>query len=317
MPGNDVAAAPAPGRMAAAEFRSLRQRLRDQLPWGPDDRRGALNYITSAERLDAVSEVRLGRTASLAAPVEHRTLPDDPDPARHVMTGGLGADARRGLAFAMDRIAMNIHGNVDSHIDALCHVIFDGELYNGVHADTVTESGAAELSIGIAAGGIVSRGVLLDIPRILRVQWLEPGDAVNPDDLLAAERSQGVRMRRGDVVLIRVGHRQRRTELGPWNVSDIRAGLHPSVLLLLAERQVAVLGSDGNSDTAPSLVEGVNFPVHVLAINTLGLMLMDYLDFRDLAPACDEAKRWSFLCVIAPLHLPRGTGSPVNPIALL
>jgi hypothetical protein len=120
-----------PGQMTETEFRSLHGRLRGQLPWGPDDRRGALNYITSAEILAALGEVTLGRTMSLAAPVEHWAAADNPDPARHQMTGPLGADAGPGLAFSMDWIAMNIHGNADSHLDALCHVIFDGTLYNG------------------------------------------------------------------------------------------------------------------------------------------------------------------------------------------
>src|SRR5207253_11457148 len=131
-----------PGPMTETEFRSLYERLRGQLPWGPDDRRGALNYITPAEILAALGEVTLGRTVSLAAPVEHRPAADNPDPAQHQMKGPLGADAGPGLAFSMDRIAMNIHGNADSHIDALCHVIFDGKLYNGVAADTVTATGA-------------------------------------------------------------------------------------------------------------------------------------------------------------------------------
>ena len=85
----------------------------------------------------------------------------------------------------------------------------------------------------------------------------------------------------------------------------------------LAERRVAALGSDGNSDTAPSVVDGVAFPVHVLAINAMGLHLLDYLQVDDLLAACQAAGRWSFLCVIAPLRLPGGTGSPVNPIAIL
>ena len=140
-----------PGPMTETEFRSLYERLRGQLPWGPDDRRGALNYITQAEILAALGEVTLGRTVSLAAPVEDRPAADNPDPARHQMTGPLGAGAGPGLAFSMDRIAMNIHGNADSHVDALCHVIFDGTLYNGVAADTITAGGAAELSIGVAA----------------------------------------------------------------------------------------------------------------------------------------------------------------------
>jgi kynurenine formamidase len=315
-PGADPATRP-PGRMTETEFRSLYERLRGQLSWGPDDRRGALNYITPAKILAALREPTLGRTISLAAPVEHRPAADNPDPARHEMRGPLGAEAGPGLAFSMDRIAMNIHGNADSHVDALCHVIFDGKLYNGVAADTVTATGAAELSIAIAADGIVSRGVLLDVPRCRGVPWLEPGDHVTVADVLAAEEDQRVRIGPGDIVLVRVGHRRRRTEQGPWDAAAARAGLHPDVLPLLAERQIAALGSDGNNDTAPSAVTGVDFPVHVLTVNALGLHLMDYLQFTELRQVCEQIGRWSFLCVIAPLRLPTGTGSPVNPIAIV
>jgi len=310
-------ATPAPGRMTEAEFRSLYDRLRARVPWGPDDRRGALNYITPAEVLAACGQVRLGRTVSLAAPVEDWPTADNPDPAQHQMKGPLGADAGPGLAFSLDRITMNIHGNADSHVDALCHVIFDGKLYNGVPAETVTATGAAELSIAVAAHGIIGRGVLLDVPRSRGVPWLEPGDHVTEADLLAAERDQDVRVGRGDIVLVRVGHRRRRAELGAWDAAAARAGLHPALLALAAERQIAALGSDGNNDTAPSVTDGVDFPVHVLAVNALGLHLMDYLEFHDLAPLCEREGRWSFLCVIAPLRLPTGTGSPVNPIAIL
>ncbi|HLI36621.1 MAG TPA: cyclase family protein [Streptosporangiaceae bacterium] len=306
----------APRRMTEAEFRSLYGRLRAQVPWGPDDRRGAANYITPAEVLAACGQVRLGRTVSLAAPVEDWATADNPDPAQHQMKEPLGADAGPGLSFSMDRIAMNVHGNADTHIDALCHVIFDGELYHGVPAETVTEAGAAELSIAVAADGIVGRGVLLDVPRSRGVPWLEPGDHVTEADLLAAERDQGVRVGRGDIVLVRVGHRRRRSEQGPWDAAAARAGLHPHLLPALAERQIAALGSDGNNDTAPSAADGVGFPVHVLAVNALGLHLMDYLQFDQLAPLCEREGRWSFLCVIAPLRLPTGTGSPVNPIAV-
>jgi kynurenine formamidase len=303
--------------MTEEQFRSLYERLRDQVPWGSDDRRGALNYLTPATVLAALSEVRLGHTVSLAAPVEDWPTADNPDPAQHEMKGLLGADAGPGLSFSMDRIAMNIHGDADTHLDALCHVIFDGELYNGVAADTVTEAGAAELSVAVAANGIVGRGVLLDVPRSRGVSWLEPGDHVTADDLLAAERDQGVRVGQGDIVLVRVGHRRRRAERGPWDASAARAGLHPTLLTAAAERQIAALGSDGNNDTAPSTADGVDFPVHVLAVNALGLHLMDYLQFDELAPLCEREERWSFLCVIAPLRLPTGTGSPVNPIAIL
>ena len=302
--------------MTEAEFRSLYERLRRQVPWGPDDRRGALNHLGPAQIRAAASEVRLGRTVSLAAPIEHHASADNPDPAQYrmVQTPGAAAD---GLEFAADRIAMNIHGNADSHIDALCHVAFDGTLYNGVPASAVTAAGAVELSIASAADGIAGRGVLLDVPRLRGVPWLEPGDHVTPGDITAAERDQGVRISQGDILLVRVGHQRRRKERGAWDAAATRAGLHPSVMSLLAERQIAVLGSDSNNDTAPSVAEGVEFPVHVLAINALGLELLDYLEFDGLVRLCEEAGRWSFLCVIAPLRLPTGTGSPVNPIAIL
>jgi len=308
--------APPAGRMTEAGFRALYDQLRGQVRWGADDRRGALNQIEAAQVQAAAAEVKLGRTVSLAAPIEYQVSADNPDPAQHRVVQAPGTDGP-GLEFAADRIAMNVHGNVDSHIDALCHVSFDGHLYNGIPADVVTAAGAAELSIAVAASGIVSRGVLLDVPRSRSVPWLEPGDHVTIDDLLAAEHDQRVRMGKGDILLVRVGHRRRRREQGPWDAAAARAGLHPTVLPLLAQRQVAVLGSDGNNDTAPSVVDGVEFPIHVLAINALGMHLLDYLQLDELTGVCERAGKWSFLCVIAPLRLATGTGSPVNPIAVL
>ena len=304
-------------QMTNREFRELYERLRRRNPWGPEDRRGALNHLTPQVVLDAVQLPTVGRTISLAAPIEDWPTADNPNPAQHVMTTESDAALHHGLSFSMDRIAMNIHGNADSHIDALCHVVFDGKLYNGVSASTVTEEGASELSIAIAENGIVGRGVLLDIPKSRGVRWLEPGDHVTEADLLGAEDTQGVRISRGDIAFVRVGHRRRRKERGPWDAAAARAGLHPSVLPLLAEREIAALGSDGNNDTAPSAVSGVDFPVHVLAVNALGLHLFDYLNFTSLAPACAAIGRWTFLCIVAPLRLPTGTGSPVNPIAIL
>jgi kynurenine formamidase len=310
--------------MTEASFRELYDRLRASRPWGPEDRRGALNYLTPAEVVAAMGEVRLGRTVSLEAPVEDQVTKDNPDPARHPMTGTADDAKPSGVSFAMDRIEMNVHGNADSHMDALCHVMYDGTLYNGVPAGTISSKGAAELTIEVAKDGVVGRGVLLDIPRLRGVPWLEPGDFVTADDLVAAEQAQQVRVGRGDLLFVRVGHRRRRNELGPWDAASARAGLHPAAMEFVADRQIAVLGSDSNNDTAGSnndpagnAADQVDFPVHVLAINALGVHLLDYLQFGELVPACEEAGRWSFLCVVAPVRLQGGTGSPVNPIAIL
>ena len=312
-PGNSERA-PA---LDAAAFSALYQRLRRATPWGPDDRRGGLNYITPDKVMAAAAEVRLGRTVTLEAPIETHAAPDNPEPAMDEMTGTGDQADPGGLTFARDRLTMNVHGNADSHIDALCHVMYHARLYNGVPADTVTAHGATELTIELASNGIVGRGVVLDIPRLHGVPWLEPGDHVTNDDLARAEEAQRVRVGEGDLLFVRVGHRERRNALGPWDSAATRAGLHPTAMEFVAERKVAALGSDSNNDTSPSAAEGVDFPVHVLALNAMGLHLLDWLQFDDLIPICADAGRWSFCCVIAPLRLEHGTGSPVNPIAIL
>jgi kynurenine formamidase len=304
--------------VGAAEFRALYERLQHVPPWGPADRRGALNHLTPDRVLAAAGEIRLGRTVSLAAPIETDLTLDQPEPAIHDMKGRPGEDADpEGLTFAQDRLGINVHGDADSHIDALCHAMYLKTLYNGVPAAAVTRHGADELSIEVARDGIAGRGVLLDIPRLRGVSWLEPGDLVTAEDLAQAAAAQRVTVGPGDLLFVRVGHRRRRGELGPWDAAAARAGLHPEALEFVAEREVAVLGSDSNSDVSPSVAEGVSHPVHVLAINALGLHLLDYLQFEDLVPLCERAGRWSFFCVIAPLRLPRATGSPVNPIAIV
>jgi len=137
------------------------------------------------------------------------------------------------------------------------------------------------------------------------------------EDLEAAEREQRVSVAEGDILLVRTGHSRRLAELGPWNTPESKAGLHPTALRFLASRAVAALGSDGNSDTAPSTTDGVDFPIHALAIAAMGLHLLDYLQFEELAVVCERARRWEFLFVAAPLRIVGGTGSPVNPLAVL
>jgi len=162
----------------------------------------------------------------------------------------------------------------------------------------------------------VGRGVLLDIPRLRGVPWLEPGEHVARDDLEAAESEQGVAVTEGDILLVRTGHAKRLDELGPWDTPTAKAGLHPTAVPFLAERRVAALGCDGNSDTAPSSTEGVAFPIHVLTLNAMGVHLLDYLQFEDLRKVCERTGRWEFLFVAAPLRVSGGTGSPINPIAI-
>ena len=118
-------------------------------------------------------------------------------------------------------------------------------------------------------------------------------------------------------MLVRTGHVRRLAERGAWSTPGHKAGMHPTAMPLLADRAIAAMGSDGNSDTAPSSTEGVAFPIHVLALNAMGILLLDYLQLEDLRDACESAGRWEFLFMTAPLRMPGATGSPVNPLAVL
>ena len=304
--------------VSAGEFRALFRDLSTWGRWGPDDQRGALHHLTPERVAAAAGLVRGGVSVSLSLPLATEPGPSHPDPADVHMTMLSDTDIGSGsLRFAKDWIGVDYHNDGHTHIDALCHVAYEGSLYNGRPQGSVTSEGAAVDTIAVLADGLVGRGVLLDIPRRRGVPWLEPGEHIFRDDLEAAEAEAGVTVGEGDILLVRTGHVHRLAELGPWDTASAKAGLHPTAMPFVADRGVAALGSDGNSDTAPSSTEGVDFPIHVLAINAMGVHLLDYLQFEDLRGACERAGRWEFLLVAAPLRIVGGTGSPLNPIAIL
>jgi kynurenine formamidase len=313
MPDSDTERAP----VSADEFDALFRALNAWGRWGREDERGALHHLGREEVAAAAGLVQDGVTVTLSLPLATNPADSNPEPADHHMTMLADQDIGLGsLRFAKDYVGVDYHNDGHTHIDALCHVAYEGSLYNGQPPDAVTAAGAAVEAIEVLKDGLVGRGVLLDVPRLRGVPWLEPGEHVFRDDLEAAERTQDVRVGKGDILLVRTGHARRLQELGPWDTTTAKAGLHPSAMPFIAERAVAALGSDGNSDTAPSSTEGVAFPIHVLALNAMGVHLLDYLQFEDLVGRCEEAGRWEFLFAAAPLRIPRGTGSPLNPIAV-
>jgi kynurenine formamidase len=305
------------GPVSAAEFRALFTEVATWSRWPGGPKRGALNHLTPERVVAAARLVRTGQTVSLATPLGTEQGLANPQPAEHHMTQMPADDIGFGtVRFAKDYIGVDFHNDGHSHIDALSHVVYDNTIYGGLADDSITDTGADEASIELVRDGLVGRGVLLDIPALRHVEWLETGDHIRPDELEAAERRQGVRVGPGDILLVRTGHNSRLAALAPWDPAQHKAGLHPTVARFLAERQVTALGSDGNSDAVPSTTEGVGFPIHVLAINAMGLYLLDYLAFEQLTAACSAHGRWEFLVVAAPLRIVGGTGSPVNPIAI-
>jgi kynurenine formamidase len=303
--------------VSAAEFAELFRSLSSWGRWGERDQRGALNYLEPDRVVAASRLVQEGTTVTLSLPMNTKAAEDNPEPAVHYMTTTPDLEAGPGeLRFAKDFVGADYHNDGHTHIDAFCHVIYDGSLYNGAPATAVTGEGAMDDSIEVLANGLVARGVLLDIPRVRGLPWLDPGQHVFRNDLEAAELEQGVTVAEGDALLVRTGHTRRLVELGPWDTASAKSGLHPTAMPFMAERGVAVLGGDGNSDTAPSSTDGVDFPIHVLALNAMGVHLLDYLQLEDLLASCERTGRWEFLFVAAPLRITGGTGSPLNPLAV-
>ena len=291
----------------AAEFDTLFQQVKNWGRWGPDDQLGSVNLITPAKRKQAAALVKTGETVSLAHTLLTEKADDNASPFEHTMLRGNN----------MDRYAISYHGYAHSHIDALCHILYKEQTYNGyARADVNTDKGCTKLGIQNLKAGIVTRGVLIDIPRLRNVPYLEPGTAIYVEELEAWEKKAGVTIGPGDAVLLRTGRWARREKLGAWNIAQGAAGFHASVAPWIKARGVAVLGSDAVEDVAPSLVEGVAQPIHALMITALGINLLDNQDLEALGETAARLNRWAFLLTINPMPVAGGTGFPLNAIAM-
>ena len=289
--------------------------------WGDDDEAGALNLITEEVRRGAAACIRHGRAISCSRNIPVDPAPDNPHPALHMMVAG-GDDClipEIGLETTSDFVGIAFHGMASSHLDAFCHVHKDGKMYNGYPGTLVKSTGAKKNCVMCAKDGIVSRGVLADVPRHLGVDWLEPGQIIPPDELTGCLEAQNVENREGDILLVATGRDARRDEFGPWSPMDLgMPGIHPECVPWLYEKGVAVLGADCVSDPIPlPAIEGWGMPIHECTLVAMGVHLLDNLDLSGLQAACAELSQWDFQLTIAPLRIEQGTGSPVNPIAVL
>ncbi len=308
---------PASRDLTQADIERMMEELSNWGRWGADDQLGAANLITPTKRLEAAALVTEGITVSL----EHRLLieeaPDVPLPFQRRMLGL--PDPTEEPAFrggVSDNYNISYHGYSHSHIDSLCHILYKGQMYNGFSQETITEDGCSRSSIVNLQGGIVTRGVLMDIPRLKGVPYLEPGTPIYQEDLEAWEEMAGVTVRPGDAVFVRTGRWARRADVGPWAVAREAAGLHASTMPWVKARDVSFLGGDAASDVVPSQIEGVGLPVHMLTIVAMGVDLFDNQDLEALAETAARLNRWEFLLVAGPLAVETGTGSPVNALAI-
>ena len=276
--------------------------------WGDDDELGAANLMTEAKRQEAAALVRTGTTVSLAHDLITEEAVDAAEP--YALQMRVNPEAQN----SGDRIDSYFHGVTFSHLDGLCHVFYKDKVYNGFDfSEIVTEDGCSRMGTTAMKNGLVTRGILVDMPRLKGVPYLEPGTKLYREDIEAWEEQTGVTLGSGDALLLRTGRWARRAELGPIREMS---GWDASVMPFLAERDIALLGADSVHE-APDSVPGLDVnPIHRFAIVARGMNLLDNLDLEAAAETAASLNRWEFMLVVAPLRVPGGTGSPVNPIAI-
>ena len=280
--------------------------------WGPDDEMGALNLITPEKRRAAADLVTEGFSVSLASIANRERTLDNPCPIEWSMVSASPGGASDTVNFPC------IHGPGTTHIDGFAHRFFDGKMWNGYPiAETVTmEEGATKSAILTMRHGVVTRGVLYDIPRLKGVRYLEPGEWITVEDLEAWEAQAGVRVGPGDAFLLRWGRWVRQDDIGSFDTGAEAAGLDNRVIPWLRARDVAIIGWETPGYMPQPAGDLPRLALHDFALTMLGVHLLDRADFDDLAEAAAERNRWDFMLNIAPLPIPNGTASPVNPIAI-
>jgi kynurenine formamidase len=292
--------------------------------WGDDDQLGTLNFLTPEKTMRAISLVQEGTTVSCARTITWDAAPDvSSQPVHYMVESGEGWASgdkvtSRAAQGSTDYFGLVFHGFTITHIDSLAHFFWKGKMYNNQPAHLVSTSmGATAESVELAKNGIITRGVLVDVPMIRGVDWVERGEGVMPEDILAAEERCGFRIGEGDVLLVRTGQLHRRNVEGPWNPREKGStACQAACLPLIHERGISILGSDTGNDVSPSGYKSLSNPIHQVGIVGMGLWILDNPNLEELAAACRQRNRWEFMLCISPLRLHNTTGSPVNPIAI-
>jgi len=298
--------------------------------WGADDRLGTLNLITDQVVTEAMSSVRSGRRFSLAYPLQPNGLqigfiPGRENPTRTmIMINQNMAGDDSMFSTSDDAVTMGLQAA--THWDGLSHASYNGMLYNGVSAATITEDGSKELGIE-RVQHLTSRGVLLDIARLHGCDVLPMGHPISGDDLRAAEERQGVRVRGGDIVLVRTGMMS-----GPLagDIASLYGGMTADGEFASAgvaftsaeffhERDVAAVATDNVTfEVYPNHPDtpGEHMAVHCIHLVDMGLTQGQNFVLEDLAADCAADGQWDFLLEASPLPFVGGCGSPVNPVAI-
>ncbi|MFI8812625.1 MULTISPECIES: cyclase family protein [unclassified Streptomyces] len=304
-----------------AEFHEIAKRVNNWGRWGADDEIGTLNLITDAVVREAAATVRTGRRIPLALPlqqdgVQSGLIPGRVNPLHTMVQINQELFGPGTVATSDDAVTMGLQAA--THWDALTHASHSGKIYNGRPAATVTAHGGAEFSSIGAVPHLVSRGVLLDVARARGVDRL-PGDhAVTPEDLDAAEDFAGLRVRAGDIVLVRTGQVQVYLAGDKHGYGYPSPGLSVRTPEWFHARDVAAVANDTLTfEIFPPETEDLWLPVHALHLVEMGMLQGQNWNLEALSTACAEERRHAFLLSAMPEPFVGATGTPVAPVAIL
>jgi kynurenine formamidase len=292
------------------ELEAMFRRCSNTGKWGPNDELGTLNYITPAKRIAAAQLVKTGEVVSVGRDLTTKQSKSNAQPVVHVMMFSDASSPSCG-----DYFTIAPHGMVVTHMDALCHFSWKDQFYNGrKRSETLTASGAKWGSIHAQQQGIFTRGVLLDVAAARGVSWYKPDEYVTVADFEAAEKRERLRVESGDAIFVRTGMERMEAELGEQDIYP-RAGLHAECVEWMHNRQVSVYGGDC-IEKLPYPSESFTSAVHMIVLASMGLPILDWPALTELAATCERLSRWDYLLTTAPLRLPGGTASPINPLCL-
>lgn len=314
--------------MDDAALKAVSARANNRGRWGADDELGTLNHITAQKRVTAAALVRTGIVVSLAHPIS----PREAGPAgRVVLEMQYGRPPREsGVPWsAGDRIEIEVHASALTHVDCVSHIAdLDHAVYNGREFDAVAgPDGLTHGAVFAQRNGILTRGVLIDLPAALGVPWVDPELPIGVRELEASEEYAATRIETGDVIVLRTGTEPRIASGPPGPVTS--PGLDADAIAWLHDREVAAFAGDAPdrvSERGARLLAGEGvagpattpylFPLHQVAMPGIGLVLFDHCAVEDLAKMCRHLGRYAFLFVASPLPIRGGTGSAANPLAV-
>ena len=314
-------------KITPEDIRRFEKQLSNWGRWGANDARGALNLITPAKTAAAARLVTEGISVNLQHFVEFFPSVDGWRfwPAEKWLTSANPETGEQTSGAALDAVRFSTHEGTLSHLDAICHYDRREPMNDIDPNDRVTFNNRRnrrdELSCQGATGivgmgaGYVTRGVLVDIPLLRGVKWLEPTTPIFAEELERWERFAGVKIGAGDALLIRTGRWAKREAEGPWQYDQGGAGLHASVLPWLRARDVSLLVGDAVTDVQPSGVEGSGRPVHTISMVAIGLPLVDNGYLEAVAREALRLQRWEFMISWQINQSLGGTAVPFNGVA--